>query len=402
MKPSLTQTLRWAFRISPGSSRRGSSLITVLSFSVITLSVGASILAAGSSESRNAHQRLNSAQAFWLAEAGFQRFMAEEYNSTAWATSHRAFSDTLAGGTYTLSIRDTTVAGLGAGVTPYHVFSNGVSTSYRGTSGRTLDLLVTVQPATAGINLGTAMPSMYTALAIGNTAVSIGGSSVVSGTAANIGVPAGGSISVGSPSNLTGIEYVSTSASFSGSGAGGVVQNSTIDAQLAQAKTDALAASTSYGALTATIGTTSITGSATVTGSSGQNVMNLTSFSPGNGTTVTINAPAGSTFVINVSTTFDVKHATISLAGGITAADVLWNFTGSGGTLKMNGTAAFSGILLIPNSSAKLNGGCTMTGMIICGGSSLDLTGNCTITGCGASTATGGGPALASVHRAEK
>ncbi len=408
MRPNWMTRLRRGLRVStPAARRRGATLLTVLAFAVVTLSVGSAILSAGSSESRNADQRLNSSQAFWLAEAGVERFLAEEYSSTTWVSSHRSFSDTLSAGSYALTIRDTTVSGLASGTTAYHVISTGAVAGYNSTSSRTLDMLVTVTPGTStGINLGTASPANYSTLVAGPTAVTITGSSIIKGSAPSIGVPSGGTISITGSSTVLGSVFADTSIPVSVTGSssvGAVVQNSTTNAQLTQASTDARNASTTYAALPATLGTTSISGSTTITGTSGRNVMNLTSLNVSGSKIVTLSAPAGATFIINVSGTFDINgSSSIKLSGGVKAADVLWNITGTG-TMRLNGSSEFNGILLVPDRSVTLNGSSAFTGAVICGGSTLELKGSTSITGCGAPSSSGStsSPSLSRVHWAE-
>ena len=298
------------------------------------------------------------------------------------------------------------MSGLTSGTTPYHVISTGTANGYNATSSRMLDMLLTITPGNAGINLGTASTGTYTTLAMGSTAVTITGSSVVSGSAANIGVKSGGSISINGSSSVAGTIYADTGIAVSSGGAGavgGVVQNSATNAALNQAALDANAASASYALLPATNSTTSLSGSTTITGTTGRNVMNLTSVSVNGNNTITINAPAGSSFIINVSGTFDVNgSSSFKLSGGIRAADVLWNVTGAG-TMKLTGSSEFNGILLVPNRDVTLNGSNSFTGAVICGGSSLDIKGNSSITGAGAPTTSpaDAAPALATLHWAE-
>lgn len=407
MMHRLVRLARQILRVTPADARRGASLVTVLAFSIVTLSLGASILTAGSSESRNAHERLNSSQAFWIAEAGFQRFMAEEYNSTTWLNTHRTFSDTLNGGTYTLMIRDTTVTGLPSGTTPYHVISTGTMAGRNATASRTLDCLLSVKPGSSGINLGTASPANYTTLAMGPTDVTITGSSIIKGSVPNLGVPSGGTLSISGSSTVLGSVFADTGIAVSVTGSssvGAVVQNSTTNAQLTQAAADAQSASDTYAALSATIATTSITGATTITGVAGQNVMNLTELNVNGSKTITISAPSTAWFIINVSGTFDINgSSSIKLSGGIKPSNVLWNVTGPG-SLVLNGSSEFNGILLVPDRDVTLNGSSAFTGAVIAGGSSLDLKGSTSIIGCGAPTTFSGSatPTLATVHWAER
>lgn len=393
-------------RATRGAAQRGSALVTALAFSVITLTVGASILAAGSSESRNAQQRLNSQKAFWLAEAGYQRLAAESYTDATWLTSHRSFGDTLSGGIYSVSVRDTTVSGLAAGVTPYHVISTGTIAGLNAASSRVIDLMITVGSTSSSLNLGTASPGTYAMLAIGNTNVAMTGSSVIQGTVANIGV-LDGDVSMTGSSEINGTVFVSSAntASVTGSSTvGAVVQNASTDAQLTQASLDAIAASSTYGAMAATNSTKTITGAKTLTGVSGVNVVNLTSFNVTGSKTVTLAGPADAYWIINDSGVFSLDGSSqIMLSGGITADHVLINLTGNG-NLTVNSSSVINGIVLAPYRTTSIGGSSTINGALLAGGDptsgttqTLSFTGSSTINGVGSSTTSGTG-ALAMAH----
>jgi Tfp pilus assembly protein PilX len=90
----------------------GAVLIMVLAFSLIMVTVGLAFMTAGTGESRNSEGRQSSSRAFWIAEAGYQRFAAEEFKDPSWALSHRTFNEAVGGGNYVLTVDDTTIAGL--------------------------------------------------------------------------------------------------------------------------------------------------------------------------------------------------------------------------------------------------------------------------------------------------
>ena len=84
----------------------------------------------------------------------------------------------------------------------------------------------------------------------------------------------------------------------------------------------------------------------------GKYVMNLSSFVMGGGGTLTLNGAANSAFVLNISGAFNLGgQAKISLTGGLTVSDVLFNVTGSNSTFSIGGDALFNGTLLAYNSS---------------------------------------------------
>src|SRR5579872_4182000 len=187
-------------------------------------------------------------------------------------------------------------------------------------------------------NLGQAGPQNFAVLGLGSpTNVSITGPSSVTGAVANVGVPASGGFSM-SDGLVSGTVFVNTASKPNVSGpstiSGGITQNAATDARLAQAVTDAKNASTNYGALHATI--TSITainqngGNLTITGGPGVNVLNL-SMLVLNGATVTLSAPAGASFVVNVTGKVALQGTSIiNLDGGLTPFNVLYNVLGTG------------------------------------------------------------------------
>jgi Tfp pilus assembly protein PilX len=77
---------RWISRIRRrATDQRGAVLVMVLAFMLVVIAVGLAFMQAGSSEARNAHERWASTNAFWLAEAGYQRYAAEEWTNALWS-----------------------------------------------------------------------------------------------------------------------------------------------------------------------------------------------------------------------------------------------------------------------------------------------------------------------------
>jgi len=112
----------------------------------------------------------------------------------------------------------------------------------------------------------------------------------------------------------------------------------------------------------------------TITGGTGINVLSITNLNISNGT-LTLNAPHGGSFIMNISGSFALSGASrIVLAGGITASDVLYNFVGSGGGVAMSGGASVVGILLAPQRGISLSNS-IVTGEIISGGSQVAFSG---------------------------
>jgi len=218
----------------------------------------------------------------------------------------------------------------------------------------------------------------------GSTSISMSGSSSIRGTVANAGVANAGNVNMSGSSLINGILSLNTAGRLNRSGTskvvGGVQQNTATDGILDQAVSDALAASQSAATLPATIpAPTNITISnpsqnITITGVVGTNVWNITNVAISNGT-VTLSAPPGGCFIVNVSGSFALSGTSrIVLAGGITPSDVLYNFIGSGGGVAMSGGASVAGILLAPQRGIALSNA-IVTGEIISGGSQIAFSG---------------------------
>jgi len=107
-------------------------------------------------------------------------------------------------------------------------------------------------------------------------------------------------------------------------------QNAANDAFLTQARNDAFAASSFAAGLTpnATYGT--INNNLTITeAAAGNYVFNISSINFSGGKALTLNAPAGSTYTLNISDSIVLTSGSILVSGGLTASDVLINYTGS-------------------------------------------------------------------------
>jgi hypothetical protein len=104
-------------------------------------------------------------------------------------------------------------------------------------------------------------------------------------------------------------------------------------------------------------GTTTINASSGFLDASGARVFTATSFSIGNGNTVTINGSASDFVVIDITGNSGNKlDGALTLTGGITEDQVLINFIGVGGSVQgaANG-ATLHGTFLIPNETVTLN-----------------------------------------------
>jgi hypothetical protein len=225
-----------------------------------------------------------------------------------------------------------------------------------------------------------------------STSVSMSGSSSVKGVVANVGVADTGNVNMSGSSIINGILSLNTAGRLNKSGtskvAGGVQQNTATNGVLDQAVADALAASQSAASLPTTITSpTSITISnpsqnITITGVVGTNVLHITNIAISNGT-LTLSAPHGGSFIMNISGSFALSGASrIVLAGGITPSDVLYNFIGSGGGVAMSGGSSVAGIILAPQRGISLSSS-TVTGEIISGGSGVAFSGTAKVNNPG-------------------
>jgi hypothetical protein len=217
---------------------------------------------------------------------------------------------------------------------------------------------------TPAVSLGAA--GNFGVLGLANTSITNNLLVTVNG---NEGVSQSGRLSNLLLTTVTGSAYEQAAGQYSGLARpnGGVVANAGL---LAQADADAanMAAQAKGLAATQTFG--SIGSATTVIGNGGLNVIDIN----GNITaSLTLSGGANDTFVVNVSGTVNfTAGANLGLAGGLTADHVLYNFTGSGGTIATASGSVLNGTLLAPAYSFSLGG--TLNGAAIGGGSSLSLS----------------------------
>jgi hypothetical protein len=152
---------------------------------------------------------------------------------------------------------------------------------------------------------------------------------------------------------------------------GPAVETTVYDApRLNAAWTAATTASTNMAALPPTTVLGSISANTVVTKVAvGNYVVSVTDFDLKHGESLTLSAPAGSTFVVNVSGDGKISgdgSNGLLIAGGLGTSDVVYNFTGTGEVLKTSGGngSIIQGNLLAPNGSFKLNSA-VVTGEII-------------------------------------
>jgi len=191
---------------------------------------------------------------------------------------------------------------------------------------------------------------------------------------------ANGAVGVASPGqkfsasgsvNYAGPVYLHTGDTFQSS-APGVPQpqmSAAIDAMLAQAKADAFAASNFASSLAATATFGTINSSMSITESAvGNYVFNINTIDFSGGKTLTLDAPTGSSYVLNVSGSITLSPGSIVLAGGLTADQVLINYTGTKDIQFSGGgnASVIYGTLLAPNVAVGLHPG-EIVGSLIAG-----------------------------------
>ena len=218
--------------------------------------------------------------------------------------------------------------------------------------------------------------------ASGFAALSLSGNVTLNGTVTGpVGVAAPGFSFSAPGTGFTSALYVNTGSTIVSSGtASSVNQNAATNSYLSQAITDANNAAAQASASTPTSIFTSPPAGNTITQSAvGNYVYNLTGFNFGSGT-LTVNAPAGSTVIVNIATISSNSQVTLNIGGGLTANDVIWNIQ-SPTFLNQGGGKNVTGILLAPTSTVTVNGGATMTGQVIA--QAITETGSGVIIGTG-------------------
>ena len=168
---------------------------------------------------------------------------------------------------------------------------------------------------------------------------------------------------------------------------GGITSNPAV---VAAAVANAETLSAGYAAMSATQPISSINmgnkSSQTINGTSGVNVINLDSLEMGHATTLTLNAPAGSKFVINVAGEMRIGNtAQILVSGGITSNDVTFNFPGSNGQVWVQFTSVVNGTILAPyRTNLHIDHTTTVNGAVIGDGAVMEFAWGDTVgTNCG-------------------
>jgi hypothetical protein len=223
------------------------------------------------------------------------------------------------------------------------------------------------------ISLGAAGPGNWAVLETGahagNANVSIADASSAGFINGNVGMGSTGNIS-DSGTTIDGNVYLSGAATPNANLApnvlGSISQNAASQSLLGQAIADAAAASAAASALPSTA-IASITSSQTLTGGGVYSLAKIDL----SGATLTLKGSASDSYVFNISDSIALSHASIVLSGGLTADNVLFNITRTGGTgLGMSGgldtESVLQGIVLANQSQVQETPG-LVVGEIISG-----------------------------------
>lgn len=143
-----------------------------------------------------------------------------------------------------------------------------------------------------------------------------------------------------------------------------------------QAFLDAAALSDAAATLTATQTFGAINGTQVITGNGGLNVINIASL---HNPTLTISGGPDDLFVINVAGLFSTNRA-ITLQG-VTASQILWNFTGTGTVLQTAGGNVLFGTFLATHAGADFQfSSLNLTGALINTGGHIQFVSNSRMT----------------------
>lgn len=142
-----------------------------------------------------------------------------------------------------------------------------------------------------------------------------------------------------------------------------------------QAFSDAATLSATAAGLTATQTFGAINGTQVITGNGALNVIDIASLQ---NPTLTISGSASDIFVINVAGLFQTNHA-ITLSG-VTASQILWNFTGTGTVLQTSGGNQLFGTFLATNGGSFTADAIHLTGALINTGGHIEFVSGAQLT----------------------
>jgi hypothetical protein len=231
---------------------------------------------------------------------------------------------------------------------------------------------------TASANLFTSYPAMaplqqWTVFSLGggitdtDTTDELSGNTYIRG---NVGVAGSGDINMSGNATIDGNLVYRSNGTLKMSG-GSKVNGATIhggDSNLDASSLAAMNTSTYYGGLPSTDTRTSFTGNGNVTilGAPGNNVFNLTNFTLSGGT-FTLVGTAATNFIFNISNQFSLSGAAqIVLSGaGFTSDNVLFNVTTPGSKVDLSGQSSLQGIVMANQRTVNVTGGSIVKGRVI-------------------------------------
>jgi hypothetical protein len=165
--------------------------------------------------------------------------------------------------------------------------------------------------------------------------------------------------------------YLDSTTVCSPSPCGSGLQNPTTNVAVSTSATSSAVTlaqnvSTYASSLTATQTFTKLTGTTTITGVAGLNVIDITDTGTGiNNAQLTISGPSNAYFVFNVVGAISTNKS-MTLSGGVTAANILWNLTGtSGQVLSTSGGNVLYGTFLATKGGQFQADNLNLTGELI-------------------------------------
>ena len=174
--------------------------------------------------------------------------------------------------------------------------------------------------------------------------------------------------------------YLDSTTNISGSLQNPLTFVSVPTSQTAAAAATAQSVSNYARGLTATQTFSSINNNLTINGNGGLNVIDVGSVQNAN---LTINGSANDYFVFNVSGQIQTNQV-MTLTGGVTASQILWNLTGTGTVLQTSGGDVLVGTFLATDGGQFQFSELQLTGELINTGGNIQLvSGNHTLTQAG-------------------
>ncbi|HTU70485.1 MAG TPA: choice-of-anchor A family protein [Candidatus Baltobacteraceae bacterium] len=171
-----------------------------------------------------------------------------------------------------------------------------------------------------------------------------------------------------------------------GASIGGGVSNAAPVPSIASAVAAAQTTSASDASLPVTIASpttidTTQGQSVTITGTASVNVVDLSALDLAQNSSLTFSGAAGESFVVNVAGEANVQqNAQVRVSGGITAGDVVFNFTGANGEIQLQQGVSFQGsILALSRPNVEIQQNAVVGGSVIADGQNLQLQQNAVV-----------------------